>query len=365
VKTWFEIKVQADQASADIYIFDLIGDWIDDLWGFDGVTTAKSFVAELAKLQASVKTLRVHLNSPGGDIFGGVTIANTLRAEQANGRRVETIIEGLAASAASIIAMGGNPVRIADNGLLMVHAPWSVAIGNATEMRATADRLDQLRDTLVKTYQWHSQLSAEEIVALIDGNDHQGTWLDADAAIEAGFATEKIEGLKAAASINPKGTAKLTIPEKFKARVEALLKKDDPAPPTPVAASASDILAAVETAGLGTAFARELVVAALPMEQVTARVTAAKADKTQRETRATAIRSLCATAKLPELADGYVNGGISVDDVRAHLTTVTAKVDKAEIDTGLKPDHGARSKSDLSARDIYAERNRPATTNKE
>ena len=232
-RKWFDVKAAADESAAEFFIFDFIGDWFDDLWQFDGVTTAKSFVDALAALPDSVKDLLVRINSPGGDFFGGVTIANALRAEQERGRTVTTVVEGLAGSAASVVAMGGSEVRIADNGLFMIHAPWSVAAGNAGQLRAHAETLDQLRDSLVKTYQWHSELDSNAIVAIIDGPDGQGTWLDADAAVEHGFATKKVEGLKAAASIDPRSMAKLglKIPSEYEDRIKGFLAAPKPAGP--------------------------------------------------------------------------------------------------------------------------------------
>src|SRR5690606_18599525 len=126
------------------------------------------------------------------------------------------VIDGLAASAASIIAMAGQRVRMADNALLMIHNPWTVGIGNAAEMRKTAETLDTGRDTIIATYRWHATLDEKDIADLMDAE----TWMEADEAIGWGFATEKVEGLKAAASLRPQAIAKLEIPEKYRARVE-------------------------------------------------------------------------------------------------------------------------------------------------
>ncbi len=378
-KPWFECKAAADGASAEIYIFGLIGDWIDDYWGNPsdyGVTTAKSFADALAKLPESVKTLKVRINSPGGDVFGGTTIANALRAQQEKGRKVETIVEGLAASAASVIAMGGSVVLMADNALMMVHAPWSYAAGNAKDMRATADLLDQIRDTLVKTYQWHSDRSEDEILALIDGPDGQGTWLDADAAIEAGLATEKITGLKAAASIDPTAAAKLAIPDQFKDRVAALLAPTEDRAPGPVpvpapaqeeapkALDAADVVRLCTAAALDLTFAAGLIEQALDGAGVEARVQAEKSRRTAEATRETEIRALCAAAKQNDLAAGYISGGMSAEAVRAQLVIVTAKLDKVEIDAGLTPDHGASLKPVIDTAAVYRRLNAPAASTK-
>lgn len=357
MRKWFDVHAAEDGSSADIRIFDFIGDWIDDYWELSGVTTAKTFTDALAALAPTVKTIRVHINSPGGDVFGGLTIANALRAEIAKGRTVETIIEGLAASAASVIAMGGSTVRMADNALMFVHAPWSVQVGNAAAMRQMAADLDTIQDTLVKTYQWHTSLSQEEIVALVDGENHQGTWLDADQAIAKGFATEVVTGLKAAASIDPRSAAQLKVPDQYRTRVEALMAR--PAPAAPAPAPAADVLRLCREGGC-LDLAEGLIAAAASVETVQAQIASARETRAAAEARATDIRTLCAAAKLPQLADGYIAGAMPVSDVRTHLTTITALMDSKEIDGSLPPDQGdrqSRARAAVNPIAVYAERN--------
>ena len=339
-RQWFRFENAAsDPTVAEIHIIDFIGDWLDDFFGF-GVT-AKSFVDELSKLPDAVKTIKVHINSPGGDVFAALNIANALREQASKGREVETVIDGLAASAASIIAMAGQRVRMADNALLMIHNPWTVGIGNAAEMRKTAETLDTVRDTIIATYRWHATLDEKDIADLMDAE----TWMEADEAIGWGFATEKVEGLKAAASLRPQAIAKLEIPEKYRARVEALLKpasdpgKAEPSAPQP--AAAAEILRLCAEAGASVQFASALIAENLSLDQAQARIATDKAQREAALARANQIRTLCANAKLAELADGYIAGGMSVEAVMAHLTTITARLDKVEIDGGLRPDLGA------------------------
>jgi ATP-dependent protease ClpP protease subunit len=286
MKSWFRFDNAAaggDQTVADIYILDFIGSWDDDWiarnFGYDMGVTARAFVEQLAALPSDVKTIRVYINSPGGDVQGGVNIANALREQASKGRTVETYINGIAASIASVIAMAGSKVHVADNALVMVHNPWSLAIGNAAEMRRTADILDTIRAQILATYKWHSKLTDEELIALIDGPDGQGTWMDADQAIANGFATDKVEGLKAAASISPKALAKLTVPEKFKARVDALLEQ--PAP-KPTAATAGDVLRICRESNLDVAFAESLIADGAPLADVQSRVSVERAKRTRR-----------------------------------------------------------------------------------
>ena len=357
VRQWYRFSNDAsDSTVADIHIVDIIGDWIDeiinDFWGIKATLTAKAFLDQLSKLDASVKTIRVHINSPGGDVFAALNIANALRDQQlTKGRTVETIIDGLAASAASIIAMAGSVVRMSDNALMMVHNPWSVAVGNAAEMRRTADTLDTVRDSLVATYQWHSTLEPDAIKALLDGE----TWMDATQALENGFATEVLSGLQAAATID-RGTVKaLSIPEQFKSRVEAFL-----VPPAPGPAGALEVVRACNAAGCPE-LAEELIAAGATLELVTARVSTAKTAKAAAATRETEIRAMCARAKLPQLAAGYIKGGMSAEAVREHLATVQAAAgDNTQIDGALRPDAGTAKKADLNAAAIYRARTSPS-----
>jgi ATP-dependent protease ClpP protease subunit len=354
-RAWYRMQADTTDASVvHIHIIDIIGDWIDELineyWGMKATVTAKAFVDQLAQLPETVKAIKVHINSPGGDVFAALNIANALRDQQTSkARTVETIVDGLAASAASIIMMAGKTVTIADNAMVMIHNPWTSEIGNAAALRKTADTLDAIRNTIVATYKWHSSLETEALNALMDAD----TWMDADEAIANGFATQKIDGLTAAASIDPKVTAKLSVPDRFKDRVKALLK---PEPAAPVVASSAEVLAAVDAAGLGVAFARDLLAQSLTGEQVNARIQTETRAKAAAAARATDIRALCAVAKLPELADGYIKGGMSVADVRVHMTTVTAKVHEAHIDTGLQPDRRT-SAGPVNLLEIYGKLN--------
>ncbi len=367
MKYWYRFLNMDDPEVAEIHIIDFIGDWIDDYFGF-GVT-AKQFIDELAALPESVQTIRVHINSPGGDVFGAMNIANALRDQRATkDRKVETIVDGLAASAATIVMMAGDPIRISDNALVMIHNPWSITLGDAADLRKDADNLDTIRDTIVATYQWHVELSDEELIALMDAE----TWMDADVAVERGFATEKVEGLRAAASIDPRVMAKLKlkVPDRYEDRVQAFLAEPDPpaatgapAPaPKPKPGPVAEPAAAAEVIRLcGEAecldLAEELVSAEASLEAVQGRLAAEKKKRTAAASREREIHALCTSRGLDELADGYVSGGMPLDTVRTQLTAIAARLDQAEIDTGLPPDGAPRGKSVIDVTNVYRELN--------
>jgi enoyl-CoA hydratase/carnithine racemase len=136
---------------------------------------------------------------------------------------VETMVDGLAASAATMIMVAGSPAKVAANSVIMVHNPWTMAIGNAAEMRKSAETLDTFQNAILATYQWKSPLSAAELTALMDAE----TWMSAEEAVANGFADEVVPAMAVAASIDPEmmAAAGFKIPEKYRDRVEALLRK--------------------------------------------------------------------------------------------------------------------------------------------
>lgn len=302
-----------------------------------------------------MKTIRLHVNSPGGDVFAAVNMANALRDQRfSKGRTVDVHVDGLAASAASVVIMAGNTIAMGDNALLMIHNPWSVALGNAAEMRKVADELDMIRDVIVTTYGWQSSLGAEAIAALMDAE----TWMDADEAIANGFATAKVEGLKAAALLGPRSLSRLQVPERFKARVEALREPApaEPAPPTP--AEAADVLRLCREAD-AMGLAEELVRAGATIEQAQARIAEHAASREQAATRAKDIRAACHLAHLDRLAESYVSSGLTLDGVKAQLVVLSSMADPTAIDGSLTPDHGApKGQPRIDVQDVYAKRNR-------
>lgn len=375
MRSWYSINAKAKPEAGDapteaeVFVFDAIG----KAWSEDEAVSARQFIADLQALPETVKTLRVRVSSPGGDPFEALVIANALKSERDRGRTVEVSIEGLAASAATVVTSAGNPVRIASNGLLMVHNPFTIALGDADEMRKTAEALDKARDSMVSVYQWLSPLSAEKLRSLMA----EETWMDADEAVANGFATEIVEGLAAAASITPSAVEKLEIPEKFAPRIAALLRKPGepptpapappPAPPAPAgppAATAAEVLevcAKAELLDLAPALAR----AGKPLADVEAAVQAEAAARKAEADRTREIRQLCAAAFSDRqtgeaIAAAMVEGGMASRQARTLLTTVTALADSTEIDGALLPEgSGAPPRGPrLSTAEIYRERNK-------
>lgn len=334
---WFRFSsAEADTSVADIHIIDFIGDWYDDasnrFWGENIGLTARAFVEALSKLPSSVKAIRVHINSPGGDVQAGINIANALRAEQAKGRTVETVIDGVAASIASVIAMAGSKVVMADNALMMIHDPMTIAVGNAAEFEKAMGFLASAKAQIIATYKWHATIDDAELGALMSAE----TWMTADEALAAGLITDKVEGLKAEATLTRASIAKLHVPDVHRARVDALLKPE-PAPVVPPVFDALPIISACNKAGFPE-LAEAFVGAKASIDQVTAQLAEARATRDRQAALATDIRATCALVNLPELADGYITVGAPLETVKAHLTVLKAKLDKVEIDSALPVD---------------------------
>ena len=370
----WEIKAQADETVADIHINDFIGDWIDDYWGF-GVTS-KQFIKELSELPESVKTLRLHLNSPGGDVTAANHIANTLRDQRtAKGRQVEVLIEGAAWSAATIISSAGQPTKIADNALMMIHDPWTIALGNARDLREQADLLDKFRDSIIAAYQWKSPLNSEELIELMADE----TWMNAEEALTYGFADEIIGGVQIAACLDQKMLKKLpSIPDQYKERINALTISSPPTnsgtspgntgaepPAAPVASSSAiEVIVAPEQEDIETALARARTeasaIVALCVENGVPDMaegffsSGVSVDVVKGGFKdAQAIRDACAAAGMPERAGNYIRAGLSTDDVRTNLAAIKAATD-VPIDNRHENAGGAKPKVNFNYREIYA-----------
>jgi len=168
------------ETSAEISIYDAIG-------SFD--VNAKQFVDELKDINAD--TINLRINSPGGSVIDGNAMFNALQRHPA---KVITHIDGLAASMASVIAMAGDEVHMADNALLMIHNPWTFSMGDADELRADADLLDKMSASILSSY-GRSQYEVDELKNLMD----EETWFTAQEAFDAGFVDHISTGLRAAA----------------------------------------------------------------------------------------------------------------------------------------------------------------------
>ena len=183
------------QAASEILIYGDIG----QSWWEDTVSAAQ-FVKDIAAVDATHITVRI--NSFGGSVSDGIAIYNAIKRHAAT---VTTVVDGMALSIASLIAMAGNVVQMAENALLMVHAPWITnTSGNAIELRATADLLETWAVAMSTSYAAKTGKPQADMLALLtDGKDH---WYTAAEAVEMGFADQVVaaspEAAQASASFN-------------------------------------------------------------------------------------------------------------------------------------------------------------------
>lgn len=186
---WYSIQARGP-LGAEVFVYGDIGE------SWDGETvTAKQFIKDVSAL--NVDQLAVRINSVGGSVPDGLAIFNALRRHKAS---VDVHIDGLAASIASLIAMAGDKIHMAENAMMMIHAPWSVVGGNAKDMRERADMLDKWAEAMAVSYVREGGLDHGRALALLtDGADH---WYGADEALAAGLVDEIVEAIPMAASIN-------------------------------------------------------------------------------------------------------------------------------------------------------------------
>lgn len=178
------IMAAKEESAASIDIFDVIG---SDFFG-DGFT-AKRMSAALRSIGED-KDVVVNINSPGGDIFEAATIYNLLAQHKGN---VTVNILGLAASAASVIAMAGDTIKISRIGFLMIHNAWSIVMGNKDDLRSAADALEKFDESILAAYSSRATAGEKKIAKMMEDE----TWIGADDALEYGFADEIIETKKA------------------------------------------------------------------------------------------------------------------------------------------------------------------------
>lgn len=308
-----------------LYIYGIVGD------SWDGLD-AKSIAGQLEQAQDG-ETINIHINSPGGYVTEGLAILNLLQAKVREGFTVACHVDGLAASMASIIALGGQTMTMAKNALYMIHNPWNVAIGDAPELRREADRLDKMKALMVDIYSTRSSLSPEDVATLMDAE----TWYNAEEAKDAGFATHIDEPVTAS------GAARTRPVAAWKTNIESFGFNKMPdlqavlgalalgAAPTPVA------VATIPPKG-NEMSDKAIPAAVLPADPAPAlAITQADVDKAAQaavdaeRARSAGIKDAVAKAGLKaDFADAIIATGMSVDDARAAIIDELAKGSDAQ-----------------------------------
>jgi ATP-dependent Clp protease protease subunit len=176
LERWSPNLAAAAEGDNTISILDQIG---QDFWTGEGVT-AKRISAALRSIGAE-RDVVVNINSPGGDLFEGLAIYSLLREHKGE---VTVKVLGLAASAASIVAMAGDTVQIARAGFLMIHNTWVVALGNRNDLRDIADQLEPFDSSMADIYAARTGMERKNVAKMMDAE----TWISGSDAVEKGFA---------------------------------------------------------------------------------------------------------------------------------------------------------------------------------
>lgn len=315
MKNWYSIQAKAGKSdtTAEISIYDEIGAW--------GVS-AKQFIGDLKAITAS--TIKLSINSNGGSVFDALAMYNALRQHPSS---IEVTVMGVAASAASLIAMAGDKIIMPENAFMMIHNPLNMTYGNAEDMREMADVLDKIGASLIATYAARTGLPDAEIKALLDAE----TWMNADEALAKGFCDEVQVALKAVASADignlPDNVrAALEVPTEAptdaptEAPTDAPTEQPTEAPSEPDArALAVAIIAKASAANIAAYADVFLLDPAIATEQ----------DADAAITEASTIVKVCAAAKLPDMAAGMIKARVPLATVRNRLITIKAELDAA------------------------------------
>ncbi len=314
-KNWFNIKAQTEGnvSSADIYIFDYIGGY--------GVS-ARNFINELKQLD--VKQINLYISSPGGAVFDGIAIQNSLKHHKAN---VTVFIDGIAASIASVVALGGDDIRIADNAYVMIHNPTLLVWGDAKEMLKGAEILNKVADGLAGDYSQKMDISIEDALALMN----EETWWLGQEAVEAGYADSTFEGTHATAQFDigrVSAKAPVVVLERFAQspannktninKEDKIMKKENEQPHT------------VDSQGEESHGEKSKVVAGEePPVDVDAAVQTALAEERKRTAD---ITDLGEKFGFGPSAKKFIENGKSVEDFRVHILDKSSEEWKASLE---------------------------------
>lgn len=190
VKHKFWNFIKKNESSGELQLY---GEIADSTWWGDEVTP-KDFKADLDSL-GNISTLDVYINSPGGDVFAGQAIYSMLKRCKA---QINVYVDGLAASAASLVAMAGDKIIMPENAMMMIHNAWTIVQGNANDLRKQAEAMDKVDASIKTAYLSKApDLTQDKISEMMDAE----TWLSAQDAVDLGLADEIEDAKDYAASL--------------------------------------------------------------------------------------------------------------------------------------------------------------------
>jgi len=305
-KLWYRIQLKADtvKPTVDIHIFDKIG--------FGGIT-ARDFISDFQAIDAD--EIALHINSPGGSVFDGIAIQNVIKNHKAT---VTTYIDGIAGSVASIIALAGDEIKIADNGYVMIHDPASLVLGTKADMLKEADVLEKVAQGAANDYAGRMGITLEEARALMAAE----TWWLGQEAVDAGFADSTFAGSRAAANANFdlkrfSAQAPREAIDRFTNFTPPQTSGKEPQPKYHTTMTPEEIQDMKDENNRLQASAKEAKdkLAAAENEKTAAVESALKSDRE----RITEINSLGAKFGFEKESETFAKEGKSADDFRAHI----------------------------------------------
>jgi ATP-dependent Clp protease protease subunit len=329
-KPWFRLR--ASRKTAELLLYQEIG--------LGGQSSQELF--ERLEALGALEQITIRINSPGGDVFEALAIHNTLTRHPA---RIVVTVDALCASAATLVALAGDEVRMADNALWMIHEPWTVAMGNSADLLKQSDLLDTVAEQIVGIYARRTGLTGEEIRDLMRAE----TWYTAAQALAAGFVDAIDEPLRMAALIrHPLNRFQNAPEEKMTMPIEAALSDlqiterairlaevPDPEPtpePTPEPDPAEEPLTPVAIYDLcraekEPALARVLLQSPHTLLQVKERLCDARA-----------VRNICKIARVPEeLADALIQEGAGAAAAKLATWDYLVERDEKTVIDGTPP----------------------------
>lgn len=185
-------RIEAKGEETTIYLYDsIVADEETAQWW--GGVSAEALVPAIRAIKGG--TIRLRINSPGGDVFAAQAICQAIRE---TGAKVVAHVDGYAASAATVIATAADEVEISDGGFFMIHNAWTWAMGNANDLTATAGLLSKIDGSLAAQYAKKSGMKVEDVRAAMDAE----TWYSAEEAVAAGLVDRIASGEKVEAAWN-------------------------------------------------------------------------------------------------------------------------------------------------------------------
>jgi ATP-dependent protease ClpP protease subunit len=303
MKNWYSIKA-VDESFAEISVFDEIGFW--------GVQ-AKDFAREVKAIVAP--KIKLCINSPGGSVFDAVMMFNILAT---SGKTIEAHVLGVAASAASYLAMVGAKVVMPDNTFMFLHNPMNRVYGNAEDMREMADVLDKIGASLTATYAKRFKGDASALADILAAE----SYLTAAECLEYGLCDEVVDAIAATAKFDLDHVPEAVRTVAFK---PAAVEPPAVAPQAAAGIIKAALAAAPELAEFEAVFAADVSL----VDEASVQAAVASAVE---------VRAFCAMTGMADKAPAMIRARTSVADARAALHAALVAADEGSaIDTSPRP----------------------------